>query len=88
MFCNFNNICNYDIAIKVLFFIILALGLLIMLSIGFIGITFKKSFESYNVKLNTIKDLLLNLDLKFDNLIKKEVKEEIEIGEKIDEIKD
>jgi hypothetical protein len=59
-----------------------------MLSIGFIGITFKKSFESYNVKLNTIKDLLLNLDLKFDNLIKKEVKEEIEIGEKIDEIKD
>jgi hypothetical protein len=79
MFCNFTNIYNYDTAIKTLFLIILILSLLICLSIGFISIIFKRSFESYNTKLNIIKDLLLDLDLKFqNNFSNKEKIEEIE----------
>jgi hypothetical protein len=68
---------NTDNCIMILFAVMMGLVGYIVLAIGFIAIFLQKTFQSYNLKLEHLKELILDISNKKNNEIKenKETKE-------------
>ena len=69
---------NCDNCIKIIFILLIGLVGYVILAIGFIAISLQKTFQSYNLKFDHLKELILDINEKeFKEDINKEFKEDI-----------
>ena len=61
---------NGENCILIIFFTMVGLVAYIILAIGFLAVSLQKTFESYNLKFEHLKEIILNLEIK-DKKVKK-----------------
>ena len=71
---------NTDNCIMILFVVMIGLVAYIVLAIGFIAIFLQKTFQSYNLKLTHLKELIMDISNKKSNE-KKDTNDTNEINE-------